>query len=182
MEFFELIQNRQSGRSYDVKGVAREKLVKIMEAGVIAPSACNSQPWRFIAVTDPQLVKQMPPMLQRPGLPINKFTDECPAFIVICEAPAVLMSSMRETTPSQKYAQMDVGIATAHMTLAATELGLASCILGCFDEAQIKALCNIPEEFTIRLVLAVGYAKHGDPIRPKKRKEFDEVARFESWQ
>ncbi len=182
MGFFELINSRQSGRNYDTKSVEREKLVKIMEAGAIAPSACNSQPWRFIVVTDAEKIKLMPPMLQKPDLPINKFTDECPAFIVICEAPAVLMSSMRETTPSQKYAQMDVGIATAHMTLAATELGLASCILGCFDEEQIKALCNIPEEFTIRLVMSVGYAKAGDPFRPKKRKAFDEVARFDSWQ
>lgn len=181
MGFFELIKDRQSGRSYDAKTVEHEKLVQILEAGAIAPSACNSQPWRFIAVSDPALVAQMPAMLQRPELPINKFTDQCPAFIVICEAPAVLMSSLRDNTPSQKYAQLDLGIATAHLTLAATELGLSSCIMGCFVEDQIKALCNIPEEFTIRLVMSVGYAKEGDPLRPKKRKEFDEVARFERW-
>lgn len=181
MNYFELIAARQSGRSYDsTRPVEREKLVKILEAGAIAPSACNSQPWRFVAIDDKEMAAKVPHLLQRENDPINRFTNDCLAFIIICEAHAVLMTSMRDTTPSQKYAQLDLGIATAHMTLAATELGLDSCILGCFNEEALKELFGIPEELKIRLVMSVGYGKDST-LRPKKRNKFEDVVHFNNW-
>lgn len=177
MTFFDLIATRQSGRSYAHQAVEKEKLIKIVEAGAIAPSACNSQPWRFIVVGDLENAAKVATLTQKPDLPINRFTDKCGAFIVICESPAMLIG---RTEPDQKYAQMDIGITTAHMALAATELGLDNCILGSFQEEPLRELLNIPAELQPRLILAVGYGEK-NPLRPKKRLALTEIAHFEKW-
>ena len=54
-ELLKLINNRQSDRAYISTPVEREKLERILEAGRLAPSACNSQPWKFIVVDNPEL-------------------------------------------------------------------------------------------------------------------------------
>jgi nitroreductase len=81
---------------------------------------------------------------------------------------------------SQYYAQLDIGIITANLTLAATSKSISTCIVGSFHEKGLKELFAIPEDVKIRLVLAVGYAK-SDEIRNKSRKEFDEIAGFNGW-
>ena len=71
------------------------------------------------------------------------------------------------------YRSIDIGIATAYLTAEATAQGLATCILGWFDDGKIRKLCDLDD--TVRLVITLGYAKDGDPIRTKKRKSLDEL-------
>ena len=78
---------------------------------------------------------------------------------------------------NQKYAQIDLGIATAHLCYAATEQGLSTCIMGSFDQKMLLDTLGIKEEKTIRLVLAVGYDA-GDKLRPKRRRELDEIMTY----
>ncbi|MFZ2538518.1 MAG: nitroreductase family protein, partial [Oscillospiraceae bacterium] len=125
---------------------------------------------------DKERLLKMPSILQGRG--INKFTDNVQAFIVICETKAKLMAGA--TCDSQHYAQMDIGLSTAHIVLSATELGLSTCIMGSFQEEPIKEFLSIPTEAKIRLVVAVGYAKE-EKIREKSRKEFDEICSFNQW-
>ena len=68
---------------------------------------------------------------------------------------------------------MDIGIAVAYMTAEAAAQGLGTCILGWFDDEKIRALCGI--EHPVRLVITLGYAKEGDPLRNKKRKDLSEL-------
>lgn len=172
MDFFDVVNNRQSCRSYDNKPVPREMLIKIAETAATAPSACNSQPWRFIIADEPEVVGKMPPILQHYGF--NKFADDVPAYIVICEGKAKLMKGA--SVDEQYYAQMDLGIATAILTLSATALGLSSCIIGAFLEPELRELLQIPEDVKPRLVLAVGYAKD-DKLRKRARKPSEEIIR-----
>jgi len=176
MDFFDLIARRESCRDFSPAPVEREKLIKILEAGIIAPSACNSQPWSFTVVTKKDVALPLAKTLQNVGF--NKFADECPAFIVVCEEKAVLASRLSCVLDSQHYAQIDIGIVTAHMALAATAQGLSTCIIGSFDEKALKELLNIPEDKRVRTVLAVGYAREEKEPRAKKRKALEEVARF----
>lgn len=83
MDFFELIKQRESCRSYADKQVEKEKLVACIEAARIAPSANNSQPWHFTVINSPELSPKVAKLTQAMGM--NRFTDRAPAFIVISE-------------------------------------------------------------------------------------------------
>lgn len=170
MSFFELINKRESCRDYIDKKVDKELLVKCIDAARLTPSACNSQPWSFVVVNSEEKSPLVAQCAQTAGL--NKFTDNVPAFIVICEEEAKLIGGI-----SQKYAGGDVGAATLNICYAATELGLSTCIMGSVDREKLKEILGLPESKNIRLVLAVGYA-NSDKIRNKVRKPIDEIMTY----
>lgn len=174
-DFFTLIQQRESCRNYNGNPVEREKLAACLNAARLAPSACNSQPYHFTAVLEPGLVSRVAACTQSMGM--NKFTSQCPAFVVVTEEKANLSARIGALVKSQEYASIDIGIATAHFCLAATEQGLSTCILGWFDEKTVKSVLNIPSKKRVRLVIAVGYAATG-ALREKKRKPLEELAEF----
>ena len=176
MNFKELATLRQSCRNYSNKPVAEEKIMEMIQTASLSPSACNSQPWRFVVVNQGTALETMSSLLQ--GGRINKFTDKVPAFIVICETKARLMAGA--TCDSQHYAQMDIGLTTAHLVLSAQDQGLATCIIGVFQEDAVKELLSIPEEAKIRLVLAVGYAED-ETIRVKSRKPLEDICSINQW-
>ena len=173
MEFFDVIKQRESCRNYAEKPVEKEKLLACIEAAQIAPSACNSQPWSYVVVSNPELRDKVAKNTQERGL--NKFTEKCPVFIVVVEEPAYLIGNKNE--PNQKYAPIDIGLSVSQLCLAATAQGLSTCIMGSFEEDELKTLVGVPREKKIRLVLAVGYAAT-DALRNKTRKPLDQIARF----
>ncbi len=170
MTFFELINKRESCRDYSDKKVDKELLIKCIDAARLTPSACNSQPWSFVVVNSEEKSPLIAKCTQTNG--INKFTSNVPAFIIVCEEEAKLIGGV-----SQKYAQGDVGMAVMNICYAATELGLSTCIMGAFDDKEIKKILNLPEDKNIRLVLAVGYAKT-DKIRNKVRKSINDIMTY----
>ena len=147
-----------------------------MEAARLAPSASNSQPWRFVVVDDPNRAPQVATCLQDGG--INRFTENCPAFVVVIEGSQTLTASVSGTLKDQKYAAIDLGIAASHLILAATSQGLATCALGWFNERKLKILLGIPKILRIRLVIAVGYAAENDPTHAKSRKSMEEIVSY----
>ena len=172
--YFELIAERESCRNYDpARPVEQEKLLRCLEAARIAPSACNSQPWHFHAVTEPEKVAALRKTVQALGM--NRFVNDCPALVVVTEETATLAARIAEHIKSQDFASIDIGIATTHFCLAATAQGLSTCILGWLSEPQIREVMGFDKTRRVRLVLAVGYAKD-DSLRTKKRKDFAEMA------
>ncbi|MBQ7035985.1 MAG: nitroreductase family protein [Clostridia bacterium] len=169
-----LIETRESCRNFDTRPVDKALLCRMVEAARLSPSACNSQPWRFTVVSGE---KRAALAQCTQGLGMNKFTNDAPAFIVISEEKATLMAKIAGSVKDQHYAPIDIGLTTAHLCLAATALGLSTCILGWFDEAEVKALLGDTVGSRIRLILAVGYAKN-DSLRPKKRKDMEEILYF----
>ena len=83
MELFEALEKRQSCRNYSSRPVEMEKLIKMVEAARIAPSACNSQPWSFVVVTSPEKVKKVSTNVLESGM--NRFCEKVPAYISIVE-------------------------------------------------------------------------------------------------
>lgn len=170
-DFFQLVQQRESCRNYQPGNhPTREQLEHCVEAARLAPSACNSQPWSF-AVVNHEAASKVAPCVQTGG--INRFADNCPAFIVIFEEPAVLMGGQI----NQKFAQIDLGIATAHLCYAAAEQGLSTCIMGSFNQQMLLETLGLAPDKTIRLVLAVGYSAD-DHLRTKKRKPLNEIMTY----
>lgn len=175
MDFNELILQRQSCRKYSDKLVEREKLRLCLEAARVAPSACNSQPWHFYVVDRGERVSALAALTQGQGM--NKFTSQCPAFIVVVEEEAKLMDLILTEHASQEYAAGDIGMAVMQLCLAAVDQDLSTCIIGWFDEPGVKSLLGIPAERKVRLVIAIGYAET-DRIRQKSRKPLDDIVTF----
>lgn len=183
MRFEEMLLKRESCRAYADKLVAREDLLKICEAGRLSPSGCNSQPWKFIVVDEPDARQRLCDSLLldsgRSGAP---WRESVPAFIVLVEQKATLVPYAEEYFgTSQHFAANDMGMACMSMCYQAVELGLSTCIIGMIDQKKTRAALGIPEERTIRLVLAVGYSASEEP-RPKKRKAAEEVICLNGWE
>ncbi len=175
-DFFDLIARRESCRNYDPnKKVETEKLVKCIEAARLAPSDCNSQPWSFVVVNSPSVSPQVAKCVQ--GMGMNRFTDNCPAFLIVVEEKATLTAKISGAFKDQQFAQIDIGLATSQICLAAVDQGLSTCIMGWLDEKKLKELLQIPKSKRIRLVLSVGYAAD-ERLREKKRKNLDEIMRI----
>jgi len=171
MDFLEIAGVRQSCRAYDPdREVEREKLDAVLEALRLAPSACNGQPYH-VTVCKGELAKKVAPLTA--GLGMNKFAAQAPVLLVVSEMPYVKSAAMGAKVKNNDYRSMDIGIAAAYMTAEAAAQGLGTCILGWFDDEKIRALCGI--EHPVRLVITLGYAKEGDPLRKKKRKDLTEL-------
>ena len=171
MNFMEIAQARQSCRSYDEsRPVEPEKLAAILEAGRLAPSACNGQPYHF-TVCHGETAREVAKATA--GLGMNKFAVQAPVMIVISEMPYVKSAAMGAKVKKNDYRSIDIGIAAAYITAEATAQGLSTCILGWLDDQKIRALCGVENQ--VRLVITLGYAKESDPLRPKKRKALEDL-------
>ena len=174
MNFLDIARNRQSCRSYDEnRPVEQEKLDAILEALRLAPSACNGQPYH-VTVCRGQVAKDVAAATASMGL--NKFATQAPVMLVLSEMPYVRTAAMGAKVKGNDYRSIDIGIAAAYMTAEATAQGLDTCILGWFNDKKIRALCGL--EHPARLVITLGYAKQGDPLRSKVRKEMDELVSY----
>ncbi|MDR0938425.1 MAG: nitroreductase family protein [Mediterranea sp.] len=163
-DFLRLVTARQSDRAYDKsRPVEPEKLERILEAGRLAPSACNAQPWKFVVVTDPELAVRVGKATA--GLGMNKFAKDAPVHILVIEESANITSMLGGKVKDKHFPLIDIGIATAHLTLAAESEGLGSCILGWFDEKEIKRLLGIPASKRLLLDIIIGY-----PTKEKRKK------------
>ena len=134
-DFLQLVLSRQSDRAYDKeRPVETEKLERILEAGRLAPSACNAQPWKFVVITDRELAVKIGKAAA--GLGMNKFAKDAPVHILVVEESANITSMLGGKVKDKHFPLIDIGIAAAHITLAAESEGLGSCMIGWFDENE----------------------------------------------
>ena len=171
MDFLELAKTRQSCRSYDEeRPVEQEKLDAILEAGRLAPSACNGQPYH-ITLCRGQAAKAVAAAVT--GMGMNKFAAQAPVMLVISEEAYVKSAAVGAKLKKNDYRSIDIGIVAAYLTAEAAAQGLGSCILGWLDDEKIRSICGLSQP--VRLVITLGYAKEGDVLRTKKRKEPSEL-------
>lgn len=177
-DFLQLVASRQSDRAYDLnRPVEREKLERILEAARLAPSACNAQPWKFVVVTDSELSVKVGKATA--GLGMNKFAKDAPVHILVVEESMNITSFLGAKIKDKYFPLIDIGIVTSHITLAAENEGLGSCILGWFDEKEIKKLVGIPSNKRLLLDITIGY-----PIkekRKKSRKSIDKIVSYNKY-
>ncbi|MPQ44765.1 nitroreductase family protein [Clostridium tarantellae] len=181
MKFLELVNNRQSVRTYINKDVEKEKIIKCIEAARLAPSACNAQPWKFIIVNEKNTLLKIRNMIYDPIIGINKFALECKCFIIIVKEKRNLTSKIGEIVKKKDYSSIDIGIACEHICLQACELGLGTCIIGWFKENKIKEILNIPKNKEISLIISLGYDEMNIK-RKKVRKDLNSIVTFNSYE
>ena len=158
----DLIENRRSIRKFKTdKPVGREQLKQLLEAAMAAPSACNSRPWEFIAVTKREVLDKIAGVHQNAGM-----CKTATAAIIVVAIP-------QQGIPEGYYPQ-DCGAATQNILLKAVELGLGTCWCGVFPKAPrvsaIRDLFNIPEPKIPINVIAIGFPDES----PEKRGFYEE--------
>ena len=174
MDFSLLAATRQSCRSYDEqRPVEPEKLQSIIDTFRLSPSACNGQPYKLTVCTG-EAAKAVATACT--GMGMNKFALQAPVLLVLSEMPYCKSAAMGAKVKNNDYRSIDIGIAAAHLTLAAADLGLSTCILGWLDDQKIRTICDL--EHPVRLVITLGYPGPKDTPREKKRKDLTDLVDY----
>jgi nitroreductase len=164
MDVFEAIRIRRSIRKFRPKPIPDEKLEMILEAGRLAPSAGNRQPWRFVVVKDPERKRTL-----------AKAADN---QTFIADA-GVIIVALGDPEASPRWFRQDPMIAVEHMVLAATALGYGTCWIGAFNEKEVKRLLRIPEELKVIALLPIGFPD--ETPAPRERKPLKEIVFLEKY-
>lgn len=163
--------SRRSVRAYEDRPVPGDVLTKVLEAGRVAPSSSNYQPWHFIIVKDPAT---------RKGLSKGRnagFLKDTPVVIVGCGNKKI----------NERWYKVDTTIALENMVLAATGEGLGTCWIGSFDEEDVKSLLKVPADWSVVAMLALGYPKErwnllgGAKKHEHRRKDLGLITSYEEF-
>jgi len=176
LSFLELVNKRFSVRDYLDKPVEREKINICLEAARLAPSACNSQPWKFIIIDEPELKNKLCDKIFSGPYITNIFVKKAPVLLVVLSEKGNFISRVGSFLRDTRYYLIDIGIAVEHFVLQATELGLGTCWIGWFNEKEAKKILSIPESKKIDVIVAVGYPAKTQSR--KVRKSLEEISSF----
>jgi nitroreductase len=156
MDTYECIRTRRTTRTFLAKDVPVEIIQRIMEAGRLAPSARNQQPWHFVAIQEKEMLKQLAPLCTT-----GRFIEQAGCAIVMV------------TDPSNRWHEIDGARAVQNMELAGWNEGVGTCWIGSLERDKIKELLGIPQSLHLMTILPFGYPAepHAPRRRTKKRPE-----------
>ncbi|MBC8320154.1 MAG: nitroreductase family protein [Bacteroidetes bacterium] len=171
MDYFELINTRESVRDYDTnKKIEKEILLKIADAGRLAPSAANRQPWKFIIISSDHMLQQV-----RECYPKNWFKNAPHILVVVGDSSL----SWVRTTDDYNSIETDVTIAMDHMILAAEAVKVATCWIAAFDNKVLREVLQLADNEVVYSITPLGYPNSGYQKKIEKiRKPLDEVVEF----
>jgi nitroreductase len=162
MEFFDVIKNRYSIRTFSDQPIEPEKLQKILETANLAPSAGNLQAYEIYIVADAK---------KRDGLSCAALAQEyiavAPIALVFCTHPELTEGRYTERG-TRLYTVQDATISCAFAMLAATALGLGSVWVGTFDEKVVRLIIGAPESQVPVVILAIGYPGEFPDQHPRR--------------
>ncbi len=169
MEYQDLIEQRYSCRKFTDEALTQSELEAILEAGRVAPSAINRQPWRFLVLQGEDLAK----------------VDECsrcrynaPTAILVCFNQE---ESAKNPVVTPDYGWIDSGLALMQMALEAKNLGLDSCIVGAYEPAVAREVFAIPESVVPYQFLMVGHGAMEPAQLHNERRPLDEIVHYGSF-
>lgn len=170
--FLGLAEKRRSVRAYKADPVADELLQTVLEAGRLAPSACNKQPWRFIVVGSETGRRALGAAYAR------EWFWKAPIVIVVCVLP---MDAWVRSYDGKNYALVDGALAMDHMQLAAAELGLGTCWIGAFDPAAAREILGLPDGAEVVGMTPLGFPDVEPNPRVRSRRPLGETVMRERW-
>ena len=170
IDVFTVISTRRSIRKYQSKPVSEDQLSRILEAGRLAPSAANRQPWHFLVVTDPTIRKKMRQAYSR------EWFSDAPIILVVCVDP----HEAWVRADGEEFWKVDAAIALQNMILQATTEGLGTCWIGAFDEPVAKHILEIPNPIRIVAMTPIGYPdEEKGPV--SNRKKLQALVHRDTW-
>ena len=147
MTFYELAKARYSVRKFKSDMIEDEKLSAILKAGRLAPTACNFQPQKIYVVKSEEKTNKL--------AEVCKYTFGAPVILVIGYDKDRDWKNRR--MPGYSSGETDAAIVCTHMMFAAWELGIGSCWVGVFDDKEISATFELPENIKPVALLPIGY-------------------------
>jgi nitroreductase len=169
MDFQELIRIRRSIRAYRPTEVPEDVLHRVLDAGRVAPTACNLQPFQLLVVTDPEVRAQLKAVYRR------DWFWQAPVILAGCVEPAKAW----RRNDGFNAAEVDIAIVMDHIILAATEEGLGTCWICAFDEPKAKQILGVPDDVRIVALTPLGYPA-AEPV-PFVRKPLRDLIRKNHW-
>ena len=164
--FLRLVKSRRSIRHFKNISIPRHDLTLCAESARYAPSACNSQPWKFIIIDAPLQKEKIAKTVLSGPYKMNSFAENAGAFIAIVSEKVKLSAWLGGKLRKTNFSEIDIGIACSHLVLEAETLGIGTCILGWFNEKKLKRLLNVSRSKRIEILIALGYPSGKD--LPKK--------------
>ena len=147
MTFLELAKTRYSVRSFKDLPIEDEKLNLILEAGHVAPTACNYQPQKIYIAKSEDARKKL--------ASVCPCTFDAPVILVVCYDRN--RNAKNKLMPGYAFGETDAAIVCTHMMLEAAELGIGSCWVGWFNADQVSQILGLPENVTVSALLPIGY-------------------------
>jgi nitroreductase len=171
MEYTDLIRQRESVRNYDPgKPVDIEVLKKILDAGRLAPSACNIQPWKFLVISSPALLQKVKDSYPRPW-----FKDAPHVLVIVGDRD----KAWKRSFDGYNSIETDMTIAMSHIILAAENEGVSTCWIEAYDPAILRHALKLEDNQVVFGITPLGYPKPGYVrSQDKNRKTLDEIAEF----
>jgi nitroreductase len=180
-DFLRLVRRRISCRNFDPdRPVPDELLFPCVEAARLAPSACNSQPWRFVLVRDAQKRQAVFETARLPGIN-HQWLADAPVITALCAHKTLVPHRLAPLVSKIPYHYLDAAIAGEHFVLAATAVGLGSCWIGWFREKPVKRILEIPRTIQVLALIALGFPK-ALPAQRKPRLSQSDIAFADRWE
>jgi len=180
-DLFALVESRSSVRRYAERPVPDETILSIIESARKAPSAENTQPWRFVVVKDPQARQKLSRAcfsgIYRP----TQFAAQAPVIVALCADRSAFLERAGEIIQRIAFYQLDCGIAGEHLVLAAAALGLGTCWIGWFDRRKAKKVLGVPAHGEVVSLIAMGYPAEGTVPRQKVRRPLASMVWLDAW-
>lgn len=176
------IDKRRAYRALSEQPIAEDVMARMMTAATYAPSAFNSQPWRFMVVKDPAALAQLHESLSGG----NYWAKKAPVLVVV----ATKLSLDAQLNDGRDYALFASGLATENLLLQAFKEGLIAHPMAGFDPLAVKAAFDIPEDYIVITLVALGYPgseaglsdKHVQAEKgPRTRKAEADVIAYDAW-
>ncbi len=173
-DFLELVRTRRSIRSYRPDPVPREMIESCVDAARFAPSASNTQGWRFFVAEG--AVKDRVAREALGGIVPNRFAAGAPVIVALAMKLGVVTHRLGAGIKGIDYHLLDAGIAGEHFVLRAAELGLGTCWIGWFDKKAVRRLLEIPRGWDVPALITVGFPA-GEP-QSKERRPLSDICVF----
>ena len=173
MNVIDIMKNRRSIRAFKKQAVTQEIIEELVEAARWAPSAGNVQPWAFVVVNSTEM-KQILSMAAYG----QKVLEEASVVIVVC-ADEKLAEQRYGERGKTLFCLQDTAAAIQNILLTAHSLGLGSCWIGAFKEAEMKQAIKAPKEMRPIALIPIGYPNQAPPAR--SRKPLNEIMHKESF-
>lgn len=173
MDFLNLAKERYSVRKFSNKKIEAEKTNLILEAGKLAPTACNFQPQRILVIEDEKGLNELKKC--------TPYHFDAPLAILICYDNTV---SWKRKYDNKDSGDIDASIVTTHMMLEVANLGLGTTWVGHFDPELIKTAFKLPENIIPVALLPIGYPSEDYRPNPnhEKRYDFNKTVFYNSFQ
>ncbi|MDD6728626.1 MAG: nitroreductase family protein [Eubacteriales bacterium] len=163
MEFLQLAKERFSCRKFKDMEVEQEKIDKILESAMVAPTAVNKQPQRILVLTDKDRLTALKEF--------TRFDFDAPLCFVVC---ADKDKAWTRRYDGKNSAEIDAAIVTTHMMMEAQDLGLGTTWVMSFDPEKGRKALSIPDNLEIVALLPTGYPANDVEINPLHNEFIDE--------